>query len=82
MPNLGITSIKAKKASAKWRIKHKVTQTLQPANENSLAVNYTKTHWVVKKTTKLVHQNQFDEYKTTQGAVGDFIIHNWEGQFV
>jgi len=83
MPNLGITLIGAKKASAKWSIRHRFTQTFHPPKPNLSASSRKKTHWVAwRKPRGGFIKVNFDGSKSLQGAAVGFIIRNWEGKFI
>ena len=76
-PNPGIILIKAKKASAEWRIRHKLTQTIQLPNPTFLAVNRKKIYWITwKKPQGGFIKINFDGSKSSQGTARGFIIRN------
>jgi len=75
--------MRAKKASAERRIRHKLTQPLHPSNPTQSTLNRKKTHWVAwRKTQGGFIKINFDGSKISQRAVGGFILRNWEGRFV
>lgn len=78
-----ITLIRAKKASAEWRIRHKLTQPLFPSSNSYPSSSCRKTYWVAWRAPPggSIKVN-FDGAKTSQGAAGGFIIRDWEGQFI
>ena len=50
---------------------------------NILAFNSKKTHWVAwKKPQSRFTKVKFDRPKSSQGALGSFIIHNWNKKFI
>jgi len=48
-PYLGITLTRAKKATAQWRIRHNLTQSIQLPNPNISTTSQKKTYWVAWK---------------------------------
>jgi len=80
-PNTGITLVRAKKkASAEWRIRHKLTQNIHPPIPYHPASSHKKTRWGAwrKPQGGFVRIN-FDGSKSSQGAIGGFLIRNWDG---
>ena len=63
------TLIRAKKVSAEWHIRHKLTHPLHSPNSTQSVVNHKKTHWVAwrRPQGEFIKIN-FDGSKTSQGA--------------
>jgi len=75
--------IRAKKASAEWRIRHKLTQSRQPPNTSASAPNPKKTFWVewTKPPQRFIKIN-YDGSKSQHQASGGYVIRNWIGQLI
>jgi len=82
-PNLGLTLIRAKQASAEWRIRHKLTHNIHFLSPKFSSFSHKQTHWVAwrKPHGRFIKIN-FDGSKSSQGAAGGFIIRNWDGKFI
>ena len=83
IPNQVPILIKAKKANAKWCIRYKITQSIQPPNSRILAINPKKTPWIAweKPHEGLIKVN-FDGSKSRQQALGGYVMHNWTGSLI
>ena len=78
-----ITLSRAKKPSTEWRMRHNLTHTLHAPNHKFSAANHKKSHWVAwRKPQRGSIKINFDVSKTSQGAVGGFIIRYWSGWFI
>jgi len=82
-PNPRTTLIRAKKATAEWHIRYKFTQTIQSSTSTFSAINRKTTYWIAWRRPQggFIKIN-FNESKSSQGAVGGFIIRSWEGKFI
>jgi len=82
-PNPGLTLTRAKQASAEWRIRHKLTHNIHPPKPKFSAFSHKQNHWVAwRKSQGGFIEINFDDSKSSQGAVGGFIIRNWDGKFI
>jgi len=80
-PNPGMTLIRAEKASAEWRIRHKLTNNIHPPNPNLLTFSRKQIHWVAwRKPLGWFIKINFDGFKSSQGSAGGFIIRSWDGK--
>ena len=78
-----ITLIRAKKASAEWRIRHKLTHSIQPtlpplSSHNSKQL--VEIAWN-KPLGGFIKVN-FDGSKSSQQAAGGYVIRDWTGRFL
>jgi len=76
------TLIRAKRVNKKWRIRHKLTQTIHPLGPNLPTFNHKKIHSVAQRKRGRFIKVNFNGSKLSQGATRDFIIRNWEGKFI
>ena len=52
------TLIRSKNATAEWRIRDKLIQTIQPPNPNHPAANRKNTHWLTWRKPPEIRENQ------------------------
>ena len=77
---LAVPLIRAKKASAEWRIRHKLTHSFQPSLHPAPTHPLKKTHWVAwKKPPQGFIKLNSDGSKVHQQASGGFVMRNWKG---
>ena len=75
-----VTLIRAKKASAEWLIRHKLTHSLQPSYHLTAAPTLKKAHWVAwKKPPQDFIKISSDMSKLHQQASGGYVLRNWIG---
>ena len=70
--------IRAKKASAEWHIRHKPTQSIQPPNPPLSSRNPKQLVGIAwKKPPERFIKVNFDGSKSSQHAVGGYVIRDW-----
>jgi len=75
--------IRAKRASAEWRILHKPTHSIHSSTPLSSASNPKKTFWIAwKKPAEGFIKVNFNGSKSSQHAVGGYIIRNGIGHLI
>jgi len=83
LPPPMITLIRAKKASAEWRIRHKLTHSLHTPFHHHPMSRPTKTNWVAwRRPPEGYIKINFDGSKSSSLAAGGFILRNWAGDFI
>jgi len=75
--------IRAKKASAEWRIRHKLTLSLHPPIFYPQSSDNKQSYWVAwRKPQYGFIKVNFDRSKSSNQAAGGFVLRNWEGKFI
>ena len=83
LPQPIVTLIRAKKASAKWRIRRKLTTSIQPP-KRPLSSSHTKQLVEIawEKPPEGFIKVNFDGSKTSQNAAGGYVIRDWSGHLL
>jgi len=77
------TLIRAKKANAEWRIRHKLTHSIQPPLKPHPSISCKKSYWVAwRKPQQGFIKINIDGSKSSHQAAGGYILRNWEGRFI
>ena len=83
LPQPVVTLIRAEKLSAEWRIRYKITQSIQSPTPPMSTRHPKKTFWVAcKKPPQGFIKINSDGSKSDHQASGGYVIRNWTGQFI
>ena len=82
-PQPVVTLIRAKKASSEWRIRHKLTQSIQPPTQPPSSPNTKRLFEIAwKKPPKGFIKVNFDGFKSSHHAAGRYALRDWTGHLV